>query len=75
MESYTLHWIWPVLWNAQDIQSPEYMAIAVIILSPTYADIFHWGKIVPIINPIKPSSDMANPKICIPELAISGPLE
>ncbi|TNN86728.1 hypothetical protein EYF80_002911 [Liparis tanakae] len=35
MESYTLHWIWPVLWKAQDIHSPSYMAIAVMMLSPT----------------------------------------
>lgn len=71
MESYTLHWIWPVLWKAHDIHSPSYMATAVMMLSPTYADIFHWGRIVPIINPMRPRRARANPRICRPEFAIA----
>lgn len=46
--------------------------MAVMMLSPTYADIFHCGRMVPIINPIKPRRARANPKICRPLLAISS---
>lgn len=73
MESYTLHWIWPVLWKAHDIHRPWYMATAVMMLSPTYADIFHCGRMVPMISPIRPISDMAKPRICKPELAMILP--
>lgn len=70
IESQTLHWICPVLWKAHDIHSPSYMATAVMMLSPTQADIFHCGKMVPTINPITPRSARENPRICRPELAI-----
>lgn len=73
MESYTLHWIWPVLWNAQDIHNPSYMDTAVMMFEPTKADIFHWGKMVPMMSPNTARRPRANPKICIPEWAIVPP--
>ena len=61
-----------MLWKAHVIHSPEYMEMAVMMLSPTYADIFHWGRMVPMISPIRPRSDRAKPRICRPELAMAS---
>ncbi|TNN39087.1 hypothetical protein EYF80_050756 [Liparis tanakae] len=46
---------------AHDIHSPWYMATAVMMLSPMYADIFHCGRIVPMISPTMPSNDRKKP--------------